>query len=69
MTLETVTEGVLNTVLTEIEGTLNSKPLGCVSSDLADPDPVTPNSLLMERWNASLPLAVNADSDLIGRRG
>lgn len=44
---ETITEEVLRTVLTEIEVILNSKPLGYVSSDLADPDPVTPNSLLL----------------------
>lgn len=44
---QTVTEEVLRTVLIEIEGILNSKPLGYVSSDVADPDPVTPNSLLM----------------------
>ncbi len=65
---QTVTEEVLNTVLIEIEGILNSKPLGYVSSDLADPDPVTPNLLLMGWLDASLPQAVYADSDLIGRR-
>ncbi len=42
-----ITEEVLRTVLVEIEGILNSRPLGYVSSDIADPDPVTPNSLLM----------------------
>lgn len=65
---QTVTEEVLDTVLIEIEGILNSKPLGYVSSDLADPDPVTPNLLLMGRRDASLPQAVYGDSDLIGRR-
>lgn len=65
---QTVTEEALNTVLIEIEGILNSKPLGYASSDLADPDPVTPNLLLMGRRDASLPQAVYGDSDLIGRR-
>ena len=41
-----VTEEVLRTVLIEIEGILNSKPLGYVSSDIADTDPVTPNLLI-----------------------
>lgn len=38
---------VLLTVLLEVEAIINSKPLGYVSSDIADIDPVTPNSLLM----------------------
>lgn len=51
---QTVTEEMLNTILIKIEGILNSKPLGYVSSDLADPDPVTPNLLLMGRLDPSL---------------
>ena len=42
---QAVTEEVLRTVMIEI----NSKPLGSVSSDVADPDPVTHNLLLMGR--------------------
>lgn len=61
-------EEVLMTVLIEIEGILNSKPLGYVSSDLADPDPITPNLLLMGRRDASLPQAVYGSSDLLSRR-
>ena len=34
---------------------LNSKPLADISSDLADPDLVTPNMLLMGRPDSSLP--------------
>lgn len=41
-----VAEPVLQTVLIEVEGMLNAKPLGYISSDAADPDPVTPNLLL-----------------------
>ncbi|KAF0031348.1 hypothetical protein F2P81_015903 [Scophthalmus maximus] len=44
---QTVTEEVLRTVLVEVKGILNSKPLGYVSSDVADPDHIAPNSLLM----------------------
>ncbi|KAL1250707.1 hypothetical protein QQF64_018503 [Cirrhinus molitorella] len=64
----TVAEAVLRTVLVEVEGILNSKPLGYVSSDVADPDPVTPNLLLMGRRDASLPQAIYSSSDLLGRR-
>lgn len=65
---QTVPEEVLHTVLIEVEGILNSKPLGYVSSDIADPDPITPNLLLMGRRDASLPQAVYGTSDLLGRR-
>eukprot|EP00063_Salmo_salar_P073595 XP_014048430.1 PREDICTED: uncharacterized protein LOC106601054 [Salmo salar] len=46
---QTVTETVLWTVLIEVEGILNSKPLGYLSADIADPNPITPNMLLMGR--------------------
>ena len=63
-----VTEEVLRTVLIEIEGILNSKPLGYVSSDIADVDPVTPNLLIMGRHDAALPLVSYPDSDLHSKR-
>lgn len=63
-----VTEEVLRTVLTEVEGILNSKPLGYVSSDASDPDPVTPNVLLMGRPDGSLPQVVYPENELISRR-
>lgn len=66
--LQTVTEEVLATVLTEIEGILNSKPIGYVFADVVDPDPITPNLLLMERKDASLPQAVYAGTGFIGKR-
>lgn len=47
-------EEVLLTLLIEVEGILNAKPLGYVSSDVADPAPVTPSMLLMRRQDASL---------------
>jgi len=36
---QVVAEEVLLTALIEVEGLLNSKPLGYASSDVADPDP------------------------------
>ncbi len=49
------------TVLLEVEAVLYSKPLGYVSSDVADADPVTPSSLLMERPDGSLPQVIYPD--------
>lgn len=63
-----VTEEVLHTVLIEIEGMLNSKPLGYISSEVADPDPVTPNYLLMGRRDASLPQVIYDSPEILGRR-
>ncbi|KAL1255560.1 hypothetical protein QQF64_013621 [Cirrhinus molitorella] len=46
---QTVTEEVLRTVLIEVEGILNSKPLGYSTSDTADLDPITPYCFLIGR--------------------
>ena len=66
--VQSVPEEVLRTVLIEVEGILNSKPLGYVSTDVADPDPVTPNLLLMGRLDPSLPQAVYEDGEPLSRR-
>ena len=63
-----VPEEVLLTVLLEVEAILNSKPLGYVSADIADIDPVTPNSLLMGRPDGSLPQVVYPETDILSRR-
>lgn len=47
---------------------MNSKPLGYVSSDLADPDLVTPNSLLLGQPDGSLPPVVYPKSELLSKR-
>nr|XP_055033759.1 uncharacterized protein LOC129422083 [Misgurnus anguillicaudatus] len=65
---QSVPEPVLQTLLVEVEGILNSKPLGYVSSDIADVDPVTPNLLLMGRRDASLPQVLYDPNNLLGRR-
>ncbi len=64
---QTVTEEVLRTVLIEIEGILNSKPLGYTSSDISDIDPITPNCFLIGRRDASLPQVVYQDSGVLSR--
>ncbi|XP_057704715.1 uncharacterized protein LOC130923208 [Corythoichthys intestinalis] len=55
-------------VLIEVEGILNAKPLGYLSSDVADPDPITPNMLIMGRRDSSLPQAVYDSTNLLGTR-
>lgn len=52
---QSVSEDILYTVLVEVEGILNSKPLGYVPADVADLDPITPKVLLMGRQDAALP--------------
>lgn len=64
---QSVPEDVLYTTLVEVEGILNSKPLGYVSADVADLDPITPNILLMGRRDASLPQVVYTAAGM-GRR-
>lgn len=65
---QTLTEEVLKTLLIEVEAILNAKPLGYVSSDVADPDPVTPNYLLMGRPDASLPQVIYPESEILSRK-
>ncbi|KAL1281070.1 hypothetical protein QQF64_015670 [Cirrhinus molitorella] len=65
---QSVPEPVLQTLLIEVESILNSKPLGYVSSDVADVDPVTPNLLLMGRRDASLPQVLYDSNNLLGKR-
>ncbi|CAI5657811.1 unnamed protein product [Oreochromis niloticus] len=61
-------EEVLRMVLVEVEGILNSKPLGYVSSDISDPDPVTPNCFLMGRPDGVLPQLAYPKEELLSRR-
>ncbi|KAJ7983379.1 hypothetical protein DPEC_G00379520 [Dallia pectoralis] len=65
-----VAEEVLRTVFIEVEGILNSKPLGYVSSDVTDLDPVTPNLLLMGKksLDGSLPQVVYPESEILCKR-
>lgn len=63
-----VYEEILITALLEVESMLNSKPLGYTSADVADIDPVTPNSLLMGRPDGSLPAVVYPETEILSRR-
>jgi len=59
-----VSDEVLATVLTKIEGVLNSKPLGYVCTDVEDVDPVTLNYLLMGGLDPTLPQSVYSQSEI-----
>ncbi|KAL4009372.1 hypothetical protein ACER0C_003224 [Sarotherodon galilaeus] len=65
---QVVAEEVLLTALIEVEGILNSKPLGYATADIADPDPITPNLLLMGRHDSALPQAVYGPSGTLSNR-
>lgn len=68
MKAQVVTEEVFITILIEVEGILNSKPLGYVSTDVADPEPITPNLLFMGNLDPALPQAVYQESELLSGR-
>lgn len=63
-----IPEETLLTTLIEIEGILNSKPLGYTSSNASDPIPIIPNSLLMGRTDSSLPQVIYPQSEILSRR-
>lgn len=63
-----VPETVLRTVLIEVEGIMNAKPLGNLLSDVADPDPLTPNILIMGHQDSSIPQALYDSTNLLGTR-
>ena len=54
----------LETVVTEIEAMLNDRPLTYVSSDMIDPEPLTPSHLLYGRRIRPVPYSLDSPSDL-----
>lgn len=65
---QSVQEEVLLTVLLEVELILNSKPLGYISADVANVDPITPNNLLLGRPDGSVPQVAYPEAELLSRR-
>ena len=61
-------EDVLATVLTEVEATLNSRPLCAVSDDPNDLQPLTPNHLLLQRTVSALPPGTCVKEDMLLRK-
>ena len=59
-----VTLQQLETIATEIEAMLNDRPLTYVSSDLSDPEPLTPSHLLFGRRIRQVPHVLNKPEEL-----
>ena len=59
------TLSTLQTVIVEIEGILNDRPLTYLSSDVKDPEPLTPAHLLYGRRIVSLPYHRVEDDELV----
>ena len=56
-----VNEEMLRTLMAEVQGILNSRPLTPVSKDPKDLEPLTPNHLLLLRANPNFPPGVFAN--------
>ena len=63
-----VSDEILRTLMSEVEGILNSRPLTPVSSDPKDLDPLTPNDLLLLRANPNLPPGVFNKDEIHSKR-
>ncbi|GFW47959.1 integrase catalytic domain-containing protein [Trichonephila clavipes] len=59
----------LETLLIEIEGVLNSRPLTYIFSEFNEPEPLTPSHMILgRRVNSLSPARLNFDSNLSNRK-
>ncbi|XP_033105089.1 uncharacterized protein LOC117107502 [Anneissia japonica] len=65
---QVVCDEVLATVMTEVEGILNARPLTEISLDARDCEPLTPNHLILMKQSPSLPPGVFDKKDYGKRR-
>ena len=65
---DVITDEMLLTVMAEVEGLLNSRPLTHVSTDPNDLQALTPNHFLIGRASPNLPPGIFDDKDLSCRR-
>ena len=68
LTEQVFTEETLTTLLCEVEAIVNSRPLTYVSCDKSDPQPLTPNHLLLAGGSLSVPVGVFRAEDLYTKR-
>ena len=68
LTQQTLTDEALRTLLCEVEAVLNSRPLTYVSPDHRDPEPLSPNHLLLIGGSVPVPLGVFRSDDLYSKR-
>ena len=65
---QTLDDESLNTLMCEIEAIVNSRPITKVSDDPRDPQPLTPNHLLLLRSGPQLPPGLFTNEDTYSRR-
>jgi len=65
---QVVTHEVLVTTMSEVQGILNSRPLTSCSNNPRDLEALTPNHLLLLKYNSSLPPGIFSPSDNYPRR-
>ena len=65
---QTVSDEILLTVMAESEKILNDRPISNIGEGVSDPEPLSPNKLLLLRSNACFPLGVFSSGDQYARR-
>ena len=68
LTERVFTEETLTTLMCEVEAIVNGRPLTYVSSDKDDPQPLTPNDLLLAGGSVSVPVGAFRAEDLYAKR-
>ena len=68
MTTQTLTDEILTTLMAEVEGIINSRPLVPVTMDSKNDEPLTPNHLLLLHGNPNLPPGLFEKGDCYGKR-
>ena len=61
--LRSLSDEMLNSIMTEVESLLNGRPLTNISVDASDPEPLTPNHFLLGRASPNIPSDVLEDHE------
>ncbi|XP_072041448.1 uncharacterized protein [Amphiura filiformis] len=65
---QTLTDDSLHTLLCEIESILNNRPITTVPGESTDPEPLTPNHILLLKGDMNLPPAVTGKLNQYAKR-